>query len=95
VPIAIVAAWPKWRNWKTKEEPNARLEQDAEEVDWVLQRLSALSINIDKVTQQLKEEGVERFNRPFDELTVTLAKTCSQNLRRKPRRRFHCRKAPF
>jgi transaldolase len=58
-------------------EPKARLEQDAEESDWVLQRLPGLGINIDQVTQQLEEEGVEKFNRPFDELMESLAKTCS------------------
>ena len=57
-------------------EPKARLEQDAEEADCVLQRLPALGINIDKVTQQLEEEGVEKFNHPFDELMETLAKKC-------------------
>jgi transaldolase len=64
-------------------EPKARLEQDTEEADWVLQRLPALNINIDKVTQQLEEEGVDKFNHPFDELMETLAKTCSQNPNRK------------
>ncbi len=58
-------------------EPKARLEQDVETADWILQRLPTLGINIDKVTQQLEEEGVEKFNRPFDELMETLAKTCS------------------
>jgi transaldolase len=65
-------------------EPEARLEQGAEEADWVLQRLPMLGINIDRVTQQLEEEGVEKFNHPFDELLETLAKTCSQNLSREP-----------
>jgi transaldolase len=61
-------------------EPKARLEQDAEQADWVLQRLPLLGINIDQVTQQLEDEGVEKFNQPFDELMETLAKTSSQNL---------------
>ena len=43
----------------------------------------ALGIDIDQVTQQLEEEGVEKFNHPFDELMETLAKTCSKNLGRK------------
>ena len=62
----------------------ARLEQDIEEANWILQRLPALGINIDKVTQQLEDEGVRKFNRPFDELMKTLAKMCSQNPSRKP-----------
>jgi transaldolase len=54
-------------------EPKARLEQDVEEAAWVLQQLSVLGINIDE------EEGVEKFNRPFDELMESLATTCSHN----------------
>lgn len=61
-------------------EPKARLEQDVEEAAWVLQQLSALGINIDKVTQQLEEEGVDKFNHPFDELMESLAGTCAQQL---------------
>src|SRR5665811_1387760 len=57
-------------------EPKARLEQDTEKSEWVLQQLPALGINIDKVTQQLEEDGVEKFNHPFDELMETLAKKC-------------------
>ena len=57
-------------------EPKARLEQDAREADWVLRQLPALGINIDKVTQQLETEGVEKFNQPFDDLMETLAKKC-------------------
>lgn len=57
-------------------EPKARLEQDTEEAKYVLQRLPTLGINIDKMTQQLEEEGVEKFNHPFDELMKTLAKKC-------------------
>jgi transaldolase len=55
-------------------DPKARLEQDVERAAWVLQRLSELGISIDKVTQQLEEEGVEKFNRPFDKLMETLKK---------------------
>jgi transaldolase len=57
-------------------EPEARLEQDTDEAYRVLQQLPALGINIDKVTQQLEEEGVEKFNQPFDDLMETLAKKC-------------------
>lgn len=37
-----------------------RLEQDVEQALWVLQTLQKLGINIDKVTQQLEDEGVEK-----------------------------------
>jgi transaldolase len=55
-------------------DPQARLEQDVERASWVLERLPQLGISIDKVTQQLEDEGVEKFNKPFDKLMETLAK---------------------
>ena len=54
-------------------DPNARLEQDGEEARLVLERLPKLGINIDQATQQLEDEGVEKFNKPFDKLLQTLA----------------------
>ena len=65
-------------------EPEARLEQDTDEAYRVLQQLPALGINIDKVTQQLEDEGVEKFNQPFDELMETLAKRVQRDLSGKP-----------
>jgi transaldolase len=53
-------------------EPKARLEQDVERARWVVERLPELGISIDKVTQQLEDEGVEKFNLPFDKLITTL-----------------------
>ena len=52
--------------------PKARLEQDVKKARWVLERLPELGIDIDKVTQQLEDEGVEKFNQPFDKLMATL-----------------------
>ena len=56
-------------------EPKARLEQDVKEAGRVLERLPELGIGIDKMTQQLEDEGVEKFNQPFDKLMATLAQT--------------------
>jgi transaldolase len=56
-------------------EPKARLEEDVEEARWVLERLPELGIGIDYVTRQLEDEGVEKFNQPFDKLMETLART--------------------
>jgi transaldolase len=56
-------------------DPNARLEQDVEEARLVLERLPKLDINIDKVTGQLEDEGVEKFSKPFDKILQTLAKS--------------------
>jgi len=55
-------------------DPQARLEQDVQRAGQVLERLSELGISIDKVAQQLEDEGVEKFNKPFDKLIETLAK---------------------
>ena len=55
--------------------PKPRLEQDVEEARLVLERLPELGINIDQVTQQLEDDGVVKFNKPFDKLLQTLAST--------------------
>jgi transaldolase len=60
-------------------EPRARLEQDVEEARRVLERLPELGIDIDKVTQLLEDEGVEKFNKPFDKLMETLAQRSSRH----------------
>jgi transaldolase len=54
-------------------EPQARLEQDLKEARRVLDRLPELGIRIDDVTRQLEDEGVAKFNTPFDKLMETLA----------------------
>jgi transaldolase len=55
-------------------EPKVRLEEDVEEARWVLERLPELGIDIDHMTQQLEDQGVEKFDKPFDELMRTLQK---------------------
>jgi len=37
-------------------------------------RLPELGISIDKVTQQLEDEGVKKFDEPFDKLMAALTK---------------------
>jgi transaldolase len=54
-------------------EPKARLKQDVKEARWVLERLPELGINIDNVTRRLEDEGVEKFDKPFDKLMETWA----------------------
>ena len=63
-------------------EPKARLEQDVEEARSVLERLHELGINIDSVTRQLEDEGVDKFNKPFDKLLATLAQKSLRHLTR-------------
>jgi len=55
-------------------DPKPRLEQGIEEANWILERLPELGIGIDKVTQQLEDEGVGKFNEPFDKLMKALTR---------------------
>jgi transaldolase len=54
-------------------EPKARLEKDVAQAAHILKRLPELGISLDKVTQQLEDEGVAKFNQPFDKLMDILA----------------------
>jgi transaldolase len=54
--------------------PQIRIEKDIGQDHLVLERLPKLGIDLDKVTQQLEDEGVEKFNKPFDKLLETLEK---------------------
>lgn len=56
-------------------DPEKRIEHDAGDAKWMLERLPELGINMEKVTQQLEDEGVEKFNVSFDKLIATLEKT--------------------
>jgi transaldolase len=57
-----------------------QLEQDVKEARWVLERLPELGISMDKMTRQLEDEGVEKFNKPFDKLMETLAQRSARHL---------------
>jgi hypothetical protein len=65
-------------------EPKARLEQNVEEAHRVLERLPELGISINNVTRQLEDEGVEKFNKPFDKLMATLEQRSQRHLTREP-----------
>ncbi|WHZ14633.1 MAG: Transaldolase [Nitrospira sp.] len=58
-------------------DPKARLEQHVQEARLLLERLPEVGINLDQVTQQLEDDGVEKFNKLFDKLLQTLASTSS------------------
>jgi len=68
VPIETLDAYRDHGN------PDDRIEQDAEHAAWILQQLPALGINLDKITQQLEDEGAEKFIKPFDKLMDSLSK---------------------
>uniref|UniRef100_A0A7V6A5T0 Transaldolase n=1 Tax=Desulfobacca acetoxidans TaxID=60893 RepID=A0A7V6A5T0_9BACT len=52
--------------------PASRLEEGVDHAAAVLQRLPELHIDINQVTQQLEDEGIEKFNKPYDSLIKTL-----------------------
>lgn len=52
--------------------PSATLEHDLDDSHQVLTELEALGISIDDATQQLEDEGTEKFVKPFDSLMETL-----------------------
>jgi len=59
-------------------DPKSRLEQNVKEANWIMARLPELGISIDKVTGQLEDEGVRKFNEPFDKLMEALLKKSSE-----------------
>ncbi|WML85608.1 transaldolase [Thiothrix subterranea] len=59
--------------YRDQGEPQARLEQGVAEARQVLAQLPALGIDLDQLTQQLEDEGVNKFNKPFDKLLNILA----------------------
>ena len=59
-------------------DPKLRLEQDVKEAYWIMARLQELGISIDKITQQLEDEGVKKFDEPFDKLMAALTKKASE-----------------
>lgn len=60
-------------------DPKVRIEDDVEEAVLLLARLPRLGISIDDVTQQLEDEGVEKFTAPFDKLLATMLKMAHSN----------------
>lgn len=52
--------------------PSSRLLEDAGKTKDVLERLPESGIDLDEVTQQLEDEGVEKFNQAFDDLLESL-----------------------
>lgn len=53
-------------------DPKLTLENDSSHASWVMQQLPKLGLDIDQITQQLEDEGVEKFNKPFDKLLKAL-----------------------
>ncbi|HEX8677995.1 MAG TPA: transaldolase [Segetibacter sp.] len=48
--------------------PENRLEQDLNKAHVAMQTLKEIGINIDQITQTLEDEGIEKFNKPYEKL---------------------------
>ncbi len=53
-------------------DPAPRLEEDVESYQEILDSLPRVGIDLDQVTQQLEDEGIEKFIKPYDLLLKTL-----------------------
>jgi transaldolase len=60
-------------------DPASRLNTDIQKAAWCFQILSELGINIDQVTQQLENEGVDKFNQAYDQLIATLLRKMNES----------------
>ncbi len=69
-------------------DPAERLEEGLDLAYEVMDRLPELEIDIDEVTQQLEDEGVEKFNKPFDRLMNTLKEEREAALEQPPDRQI-------
>jgi len=49
-------------------EPENRLESDMDKANNVLSELKSAGINLQQLTQQLEDEGIEKFNKPYNTL---------------------------
>lgn len=59
-------------------DPRPSLDQNVKQAGWIIAHLPELGISIDNVTRQLEDEGVKKFEEPFDKLMETLTKKSVQ-----------------
>jgi transaldolase len=73
-PLETIAAY------RDHGQPASRLELGTQEAKAVLERLADLGIDLEQVTRQLEDEGVDKFCRPFDSLMQSLERKRLQAL---------------
>jgi transaldolase len=77
IPLKTLAAY------RDHGKPASRLNKDGVKAAESLRRLSEAGINLDAVTQQLEDEGVEKFVKAFDVLTNTLKEKRGATVRKR------------
>lgn len=50
----------------------SRLENDLDKSTEILEKLKAGGIDIDEITQKLEDEGIDKFNKPYDKLLAAI-----------------------
>jgi transaldolase len=69
--------------YRERGNPEVRIEQGLDEAERVIAELPQLGIDLDRVTDELEDEGIRKFSQPFDQLLAALApKTASVAARR-------------
>ncbi len=53
-------------------DPAPRLEEDLERARWVIEKLSELGIDLQRVTQKLEEEGIEKFAQSYEKAVAAI-----------------------
>ena len=66
IPLETLAAY------RDRGKPAPRLTSEAAKASETLQRLCELGIDLDAATQQLEDEGIQKFDKAFDQLMNTL-----------------------
>jgi transaldolase len=61
------------RAYRDHGKPAVRLGTDLAKAERILKSLPDMGINLDRVTQSLEDEGVDKFVKPFDLLMKMLA----------------------
>jgi transaldolase/glucose-6-phosphate isomerase len=67
--------------------PALRLETGTDRANEVLSQLPELGINMEEVTRQLEDEGIDKFVKPYDKLLDTLEKERHASLQKEPDRK--------
>lgn len=56
-----------------------RLEENLNEAHLALEKLKEIGINIDEITQKLEDEGIEKFNKPYEKLLNAIEEQRKKN----------------
>jgi transaldolase len=92
-PNTVNTAPPKTIDaYRAHGDPKERLEEGLGEAGDVLKSLARLGISLDAATRGLEDEGIDKFNAPFDKLLGSLEK--ERVAAQAAGRRVHSRKAP-